>query len=167
MSDQTGRVTFSLDKNIQLFDLDKKVLAKGFRKVGKTVSSMAKKNVSRRAYISKAGEFPGMHTGVLRRMIRHSVSSSGHSVVVKSYPNDNEPPYPFYVLYGHRAPKADRLKGGAFDPRQHGKIRSGKKVAAPRNNWIVAAAEAYESTYVNTVAPHLVSEAMKLTRVDK
>ena len=113
-------IEFTLDKPINFPQLDNKVIKKGFRSVGREVTKIARKNVSRRGVVSKPGEFPG-----------------------------------------HRAPYADRVAGGKQDRRQHGKKRVGDKVAAPRANWITAAADTYERTRYGAVMNKLVTEAIK------
>lgn len=153
-------IEFTLDKPINFPQLDNKVIKKGFRSVGREVTKIARKNVSRRGVVSKPGEFPGLHSGQLRKTIKARVSRSGFSVLVKSFPTE-EADYPYYVFYGHRAPYADRVAGGKQDRRQHGKKRVGDKVAAPRANWITAAADTYERTRYGAVMNKLVAEAIK------
>lgn len=60
-------IEFTLDKPINFPQLDNKVIKKGFRSVGREVTKIARKNVSRRGVVSKPGEFPGLHSGQLRQ----------------------------------------------------------------------------------------------------
>ena len=130
-------LNFSLrfEEPLRLPDFDPKVLRPAFRKMGSEVAKISRKLVSKRG-VSSAGRFPGRTTGGLKKTIKARVSKSGFSVAIKSYPGSMPEFYPAYVYYGHRAPKTDNRK-------QHGKKRVGRKVAAPRANWIVAAAERY------------------------
>ena len=86
-------IEFTLDKPINFPQLDNKVIKKGFRSVGREVTKIARKNVSRRGVVSKPGEFPGLHSGQLRKTIKARVSRSGFSVLVKTFPTE-EADYP-------------------------------------------------------------------------
>lgn len=117
-------------------DFDPKVLKPAFRKMGGEVAKISRKLVSSRA-VSGAGGFPGRDSGLLRKSIKAKVSRSGFSVGIKNYDIPQfDKFYPAFVYYGHRAPYTDSGK-------QQGKKRIGRKVAPPRANWIVAAAEKY------------------------
>ncbi len=146
---------------ISLPDLDTKVLKKGFRGIGREVVKMARKNISRRNIVSKAGEFPGLHTGALRKTVTNRLSRTGKSVAVRSYPKTGDEPIPFYVLYGHRPPKADMSLDGRKDSRQAHKTRSGQKVAVRRKDWIIEAADEYGRAKYRTVMSHIIDEAIK------
>lgn len=146
-------VKVSLEPPLTLPDLDHRVVKKGLRKVGRAVVRIARKNISRRATVSRPGEFPAMQTGALRKTVKSKVSKSGHSVGVNSFPFDWNSPIPFFVLYGHRAPYTD-------DESQAHKTRKGHKVAAPREDWVTAAAERYGRTYPSVVEG-IIDEAIK------
>ena len=63
--------------------------------------------------------------------------------------------YPAFVVYGHRAPYSET----AQEARSH-KQRSGKKVAAPRKNFVPEAAEMYAKTFQSEMTEAL-GEAIK------
>lgn len=129
------------DELLSFSDIDGKELKKTQRKVGREVQKIARKLVSKRA-VSKPGDVPGMNTGKLRKAISYRPSRSGFSVGISSKPKGFDVYYPAFVYYGHRRPGAD--KGlGVDGKKQHGRKRIGKKVAAPRANWIVEAAMKY------------------------
>lgn len=129
------------DELLSFSDIDGKKLKKTQRKVGREVQKIARKLVSKRA-VSKPGELPGMNTGKLRKAISYRPSRSGFSVGISSQAKGfNGTYYPPFVLYGHRERDADKVLG-LDGKKQRGK-RIGKKVAAPRANWIVEAAMKY------------------------
>ena len=144
-------------------DFDRKELKKGLGKVGKDVQTIARQLVSKRA-ISKAFENPGMDTGALRASVTQKVSRSGFSTVVATRDNaafqkksDGDFFYPYAVYYGHVAPKK-MLKHG--QKRVHRK-NLGQKVARPRNNFIVEAAERYGRTKYEAAIAQILDKAMK------
>ncbi|MFQ7007857.1 MAG: hypothetical protein ACLRRK_04375 [Parasutterella sp.] len=65
-------------------DFDKKSMRKGFTQVGRDVSKIAKKLVSKKG-VSAAGAYPGKQTGIFQKAISYKVSRSGFSVAVKPY----------------------------------------------------------------------------------
>ena len=138
-------------------DFDTKALKKGFRKVGMEVRKIARKMVSKRALSSPGGN-PGKVTGKLQKSIDYRVSRSGFSVAVANQSKGLDEFYPAYVYYGHVSPKgALRRKSGK---RIHDK-NPGKKVAAPRNNYIKEAAEQYGQSRYMAVMSGLLREAIK------
>ena len=161
-ADRAGALTMraQIQSPFTFADFDPRVLKKGFRKVGAEVRKIAKKEVSKKA-VSRAGDFPGRDTGTLRKSIKAKVSRSGFSVGVASYKvTGMDVYYPAFVYWGHRAPGED-MKDGKSDKKQHGKKRVGTKVAAPRKNYIAAAAEAYGQTQYQSVMSTLLDDALK------
>ena len=152
-------VVGGFERPLSFPDFDTKVLKKRFRKVGKEVAKEARKSVSRKA-VSRAWELPGMITGGLRKTITYRVSRSGFSVGIHSYGGKLKEYYPAFVYYGHRAPYTDRV-GGEPDKRQRGKKRVGRKVAAPRKNWIVTATERYAREKYQAELRSMLEEAIK------
>lgn len=152
-------VTGGFERPLRFADFDTKILKKRFRKIGKEVAKEARKSVSRKA-VSRAGELPGMNTGGLKKTIKYRVSRSGFSVGVHSYGGKLKEFYPAFVHYGHRAPYSDSV-GGEPDERQRGKKRIGKKVAAPRKNWIVSATEKYAYEKYQAELRSMLEEAIK------
>ena len=129
------KYSIEFEKPLRYPDFDTKVLKPSFRKMGREVAKIARKLVSQKG-VSRANQYPGMDTGQLRKTTRVRVSRSGFSVAIKADGKGLTPFYPAFVYYGHRAPYTDSKE-------QHGKVRVGKKVAPPRKNWIVDAAEMY------------------------
>lgn len=149
-----------IEKPLTYADFDTKVLKKSFRSVGAEIRKIARKSVSKKA-VSRAGQFPGMETGTLRKSIKEKVSRSGFSVGIASYKVQGmDKYYPAFVYWGHRGPYAD-MKDGKPDKKQHGKKRVGKKVAEPRRNYIVDAAEQYGRTRYQAVMQKVLAEAIK------
>ena len=149
-----------LQKPLTYADFDTRVLKKNFRTVGAEVRKIARRLVSRRA-VSKAGEFPGMDTGTLRKSIKSKVSRSGFSVGISSYKIEGmDVYYPAFVYWGHRSKGADRVNG-IPDKKQHGRKRVGEKVAKPRRNYIVEAAERYGQTRYQSVMQKVLVDAIK------
>jgi hypothetical protein len=149
----------SFEKPLSFPDFDKRVLKKGFRKVGAEVTKLSRKLVSRKG-LSKPYANPGMHTGHLRQSISAKVSKSGFSVGVANYSTKAlKEFYPAYVYYGHVGPKkALRTRTGK---RRHEANRSGKKVALPRNNYIIDAALRYGETKYQSVLRKVLADAIK------
>lgn len=151
----------SLEKPIRLAKLDNRKVKKGLRKVGQAVAKIARKALSKR-YKSKEGEFPSRQTGRLRRAVKSRTSKSGFTAFV--YSGDikgTDEQYAHYVYYGHRGPGTDRNSKGEQDKRQRGRKRQGKKVAPPRENWIVYAAKLYGAREFPAEAKKIVQNSLK------
>lgn len=134
-------------------DFDKRAVKKGMRKVGQSVAKLAKSRISKRI-VSKPGDPPGRKTGNLYKSIKPTVSRSGFSVRINPRGSSFAGAYyPAYVIYGHRGPGSDSKS-------QRGKIRSGRKVAEPRENFLVKAAEEYAPEFETTMQEILL-EALK------
>lgn len=135
-------VQCAVDPGYRKIDYDPKALKQPLRKSGNAVRKIARKMISREA-VSEAGQFPGKQTGEMAKSIKVKVSKSGHSVAV--YPTKTQAMpayYPAFVVYGHRAPYSET----AQEARSH-KQRAGKKVAAPRKNFVPEAADKYAKTF--------------------
>lgn len=135
-------VGVSVDHGFKRIDYDAKALKQPLRKSGNAVRKIARKMISRKA-VSEAGQFPGKQTGTMQKSIKVKLSKSGYSVAV--YPTKTQAMpvyYPAFVVYGHRAPYSET----AQEARSH-KQRSGKKVAAPRKNFVPEAADKYAKTF--------------------
>jgi hypothetical protein len=137
-------VQCAVDPGYRKIDYDPKALKQPLRKSGNAVRKIARKMISREA-VSEAGQFPGKQTGEMAESIKVKVSKSGYSVAV--YPTKTQAMpayYPAFVVYGHRAPYSET----AQEARSH-KQRAGKKVAAPRKNFVPEAADKYAKTFEN------------------
>lgn len=135
-------VQCAVDPGYRKIDYDPKALKQPLRKSGNVVRKIARKMISRKA-VSEAGQFPGKQTGEMAKSIKVKVSKSGYSVAV--YPTKTQAMpayYPAFVVYGHRAPYSET----AQEARSH-KQRAGKKVAAPRKNFVPEAADKYAKTF--------------------
>lgn len=135
-------VQCAVDPGYRKIDYDPKALKQPLRKSGNAVRKIARKMISRKA-VSEAGQFPGNQTGEMAKSIKVKVSKSGYSVAV--YPTKTQAMpayYPAFVVYGHRAPYSET----AQEARSH-KQRAGKKVAAPRKNFVPEAADKYAKTF--------------------
>lgn len=135
-------VQCAVDPGYRKIDYDPKALKQPLRKSGNAVRNIARKMISRKA-VSEAGQFPGKQTGEMAKSIKVKVSKSGYSVAV--YPTKTQAMpayYPAFVVYGHRAPYSET----AQEARSH-KQRAGKKVAAPRKNFVPEAADKYAKTF--------------------
>lgn len=135
-------VQCAVDPGYRKIDYDPKALKQPLRKSGNAVRKIARKMISRKA-VSEAGQFPGKQTGEMAKSIKVKVSKSGYSVAV--YPTKTQAMpayYPAFVVYGHRAPYSET----AQEARSH-KQRAGKKVAAPRKNFLPEAADKYAKTF--------------------
>lgn len=143
-----------VDPGFKKIDYDGKALKKPMRKAGNEVRKIARKLISRRA-VSKAGEYPGKQTGRMQKSLRVKVSKSGYSVSVYPDKTDDMPAfYPAFVVYGHRGPGSQANDGPSH------RNRKGKKVAAPRENFVPAAAEKYAETFQKNMFEAL-GEAIK------
>lgn len=135
-------VQCAVDPGYRKIDYDPKALKQPLRKSCNAVRKIARKMISRKA-VSEAGQFPGKQTGEMAKSIKVKVSKSGYSVAV--YPTKTQAMpayYPAFVVYGHRAPYSET----AQEARSH-KQRAGKKVAAPRKNFVPEAADKYAKTF--------------------
>ena len=135
-------VQCAVDPGYRKIDYDPKALKQPLRKSGNAVRKIARKMISRKA-VSEAGQFPGKQTGEMAKSIKVKVSKSGYSVAV--YPTKTQAMpayYPAFVVYGRRAPYSET----AQEARSH-KQRAGKKVAAPRKNFVPEAADKYAKTF--------------------
>lgn len=135
-------VQCAVDPGYRKIDYDPKALKQPLRKSGNAVRKIARKMISCKA-VSEAGQFPGKQTGEMAKSIKVKVSKSGYSVAV--YPTKTQAMpayYPAFVVYGHRAPYSET----AQEARSH-KQRAGKKVAAPRKNFVPEAADKYAKTF--------------------
>lgn len=135
-------VQCAVDPGYRKIDYDPKALKQPLRTSGNAVRKIARKMISREA-VSEAGQFPGKQTGEMAKSIKVKVSKSGYSVAV--YPTKTQAMpayYPAFVVYGHRAPYSET----AQEARSH-KQRAGKKVAAPRKNFVPEAADKYAKTF--------------------
>lgn len=135
-------VQCAVDPGYRKIDYDPKALKQPLRKSGNAVRKIARKMISREA-VSEAGQFPSKQTGEMAKSIKVKVSKSGYSVAV--YPTKTQAMpayYPAFVVYGHRAPYSET----AQEARSH-KQRAGKKVAAPRKNFVPEAADKYAKTF--------------------
>lgn len=135
-------VQCAVDPGYRKIDYDPKALKQPLRKSGNDVRKIARKMISREA-VSEAGQFPGKQTGEMAKSIKVKVSKSGYSVAVYPTKTQEMPAYyPAFVVYGHRAPYSET----AQEARSH-KQRAGKKVAAPRKNFVPEAADKYAKTF--------------------
>lgn len=135
-------VSVSVDDGFKRIDYDGKALKDPLRKSGYAVRKIARKLISRKA-VSDAGQFPGKDTGEMARSIKVKVSRSGYSVrIMPTKTNEMPAYYPAFVVYGHRAPNSETTQ----EARAH-KARAGKKVAAPRKNFVPEAANQYADTF--------------------
>lgn len=148
-------VGVSVDPGFKRIDYDAKALKQPLRKSGNAVRKIARKMISRKA-VSEAGQFPGKQTGTMQKSIKVKLSKSGYSVAV--YPTKTQAMpvyYPAFVVYGHRAPYSETTQ----EARSH-KQRPGKKVAAPRKNFVPEAADKYAKTFQSEMFDAL-GEAIK------
>lgn len=94
------------------FDFDADALKKVLRVEGKQVAKIARRLISRNA-ISKAGEFSGRQTGLMKKSIRAKVSRSGQMVVITHILKSTQARYPFMLAYGVKKnslrPRADHI----------------------------------------------------------
>ena len=135
-------VGVSVDPGFKKIDYDGKALKKPLRESGNEVRKLARKLISRQA-VSEAGQFPGQQTGTMAKSIKVKVSRYGYLVRIAPTKTDAMPVYyPAFVVYGHRGPNSETKQ----EARAH-KKRYGKKVAAPRKNFVVEAAKKYEKTF--------------------
>lgn len=128
-------VQCAVDPGFRTIDYDNREMKKALRKAGGDVLKLARKLISENA-VSAPGQYPGKATGEMSRSIKVKTSRSGFTAFVHPSKTAKMPAYyPAFVVYGHRAPHSETKE----EARAH-KARSGKKVAAPRKNFIVDAA---------------------------
>lgn len=144
-------------------DFDRKVMRKHLGKMGREVAKIGRKLVSKKA-VSEPGQYPGKDTGTLQKSIKAKVSKSGFSVGIRPYPQyfNGGPYYPAFVYYGHRAPNTET----AAEARSH-KKRTGKKVAAPRKNFVADAAMFFGKTRYEAEMQALMAEAIRPGLISK
>lgn len=148
-------VGVSVDPGFKKIDYDGKALKKPLRKSGNEVRKLARKLISRQA-VSEAGQFPGKQTGTMAKSIKVKVSRYGYLVRIAPTKTDAMPVYyPAFVVYGHRGPNSETKQ----EARAH-KKRYGKKVAAPRKNFVPEAADKYAKTFQSEMFDAL-GEAIK------
>lgn len=136
-------------------DFDKKILKSEMRQAMKPLLKQARRAVSKKG-TSAPGELPGLMSGDLRRNLKGKVSRSGFSFWIVESNKKLHPFYPAFVYYGHRAPRTETAR----EAKRHSK-RSGRKVAAPRENWIVHASELYARNEWPKVGERILSKAIK------
>ena len=78
---QPLRIEAKFARPLNFADFDKKSMRKGFTQVGRDVSKIAKKLVSKKG-VSAAGAYPGKQTGIFQKAISYKVSRSGFSVAL-------------------------------------------------------------------------------------
>ncbi len=153
----------TLQKPIVFADFDPAEVKKGMRRVGKDVTKIARKLISRKT-ISKAFENPGKVTGALQASVSAKTSKSGFSAIVASRDTagfrkktDGDFFYPYALVYGHVGPGNQMRRSGK---RVHRK-NEGKKVAQPRANFVVQAAEIYGQTRYQAEVAKVLEDALK------
>ena len=112
---QPLRIEAKFARPLNFADFDKKSMRKGFTQVGRDVSKIAKKLVSKKG-VSAAGTYPGKQTGIFQKAISYKVSRSGFSVAVKPYGKGKQVSaelkrrgfYPAFVVFGHAGPKRSK-----------------------------------------------------------
>ena len=112
---QPLRIEAKFARPLNFADFDKKSMRKGFTQVGRDVSKIAKKLVSKKG-VSVAGAYPGKQTGIFQKAISYKVSRSGFSVAVKPYGKGKQVSaelkrrgfYPAFVVFGHAGPKRSK-----------------------------------------------------------
>lgn len=155
---QPLRIEAKFARPLNFADFDKKSMRKGFTQVGRDVSKIAKKLVSKKG-VSAAGAYPGKQTGIFQKAISYKVSRSGFSVAVKPYGKGKQVSaelkrrgfYPAFVVFGHAAPKRSKRT------RAHRKQSFEAKVANP----VSAAAETYGRTRFQAVVGRILEDAFK------
>ena len=149
---------------LEFADFDKKELKKGLGEIGSQVRKIARKLISRRA-VSRAFENPGKVTGALQASVTAKTSKSGFSTIVASRDtagfrkrSDGDFFYPYALYYGHVGPKRGLKRTGK---RIHKKNTTADKVAQPRNNFIVEAAERFGQTKYEGAVLKILDRAIK------
>ena len=147
-------------------DFDKKTVRKGFAKIGRDVSKLARK-LAGSSGVSKPGQFPGKQSGILQKSLTYKVSRSGFSVGIKPYSKGTVKGakvadtfskrgfYPAFVIYGHAAPKKSKRD------KKHAKQSASGKVAKPRANPAVEAAKTYGQSRFQAEVSKILESAFK------
>lgn len=147
-------------------DFDKKTLKKGFTKIGKDVSKIARK-LAGSSGVSKPGAFPGKQSGILQKSLTYKVSRSGFSVGIRPYAKGAVRKaklsevfkvrgfYPAFVIYGHTAPKKSKRD------KKHARQSASGKVAKPRANPAVEAAKTYGQSRFQSEVAKILESAFK------
>ena len=153
----------AIEKPVVFADFDSKEVKKGMRGIGRDVVKIARKMISRKT-VSKAFETPGKVTGALQASISQRVSKSGFSAIIASRDTagfrkrtDGDFFYPYALVYGHVGRGKQLRRNGK---RVHRK-NEGKKVAQPRANFIVKAAEIYGQTRYQAEVAKVLENAIK------
>ena len=137
-------------------DFDKRIMKRELRAAGSPLRAAARKLVSGEGQ-SKAGQYPGKLTGLLRKSVAIRTSRSGFSLAVYENPKPfKKAYYPAFVYYGHRGPYTET----SASARAHRK-RVGIKVAAPRLNWIHDASANFARREWPKVARAILEKALK------
>ena len=148
-----------LEKPFTFPDVDRKELRKHLRPPAAGLAKTAKKLVSTRG-VSKPGDYPGLQTGTMRKAITPIFWKSGWGVTIapktKTILRAKEAYYPAFVLYGHRAPRTRT----AMDNRRH-RATAGVKVAKPRANFMVDAADIFGRSRIQKVLDEMVADSIK------
>lgn len=147
-------------------DFDKKQLRKGFTRIGKEVSKIAKK-LAGTPGVSKPGQYPGKQSGILQKSLTYKVSRSGFSVGIKPYVKGAVKKtkvadviakrgfYPAFVIYGHAAPKKSKRD------KRHARQPPAGKVAKPRANPAVEAAKSFGQSRFQAEVSKILESAFK------
>lgn len=149
---------------LEFADFDRKELKKGLGEIGSQVRKIARQLISKRA-VSRPFENPGKVTGALQASVTAKTSKSGFSTVVASRDNagfrkkaDGKFFYPYALYYGHVGPRKGLKRNGK---RIHRKNEASGKVAQPRNNFIVEAAEKFGQTKYEGAVLRILDRALK------
>lgn len=149
---------------LEFADLDKKEIKKGLGKIGSEVRKIARSLIAKKV-VSKPFENPGRDTGALQASVTAKTSKSGFSTVVASRDvaafrkkTDGDFFYPYALYYGHVAPNRGLKRNGK---RMHKKNEGSAKVAQPRNNFIVEAAERFGQTKYEASVMQILQKAIK------
>ena len=149
-------VSVKVDSGFSRFDFDGKKLKPALRRVGNDVRKEARKLISRHA-VSAPGDFPGKDSGEMQRSIKVTVARNGYwAAVAPSRTSKMDVYYPAFVVYGHRAPHTET----DASRRVHRK-KVGRKVALPRKNFIVTAAERHSGRFESEMTKAL-ADAIKV-----
>lgn len=149
-------VSVTVESGFSRFDFDGKKLKPTLRKVGNEVRKEARKLISRHA-VSAPGDFPGKDSGEMQRSIKVTVGRNGYwAAIAPSKTAKMDVYYPAFVVYGHRAPYTET----AASRKVHRK-KVGRKVALPRKNFVVTAAEHKSERFAQEMEKAL-SDAIKV-----
>lgn len=104
MSSPLVHVEYNLPKNLDVMDLDKKVVKKGLRRASRIVQQTSKRLIAPKRR-SKPGEYPGRDTGRMRRHVKVIYSKKPYTmwsrVQVSSF-EDKHMFYPAVLAYGKK-----------------------------------------------------------------